>query len=87
MLVVMATILVMFCLVTVLAGLCHQLPTWLCWLVVVANGSAASLGALGAYLFFTSVQEVLTLMGAENFVQDTSPKMTLSWAAYLAFTG
>ena len=83
----MATILVVFCLVVVLARLCRQLPKWLCWLVVVVNGSAASLGTLGAYLFFTSVQEVLTLMDAESFVQDTSPNMTLSWAACLAFAG
>ena len=75
------------CIVIVLVGRVFPLATWLRWCLFGATILASLVGVLGAYSFYASVQDLLSLMESESPLLNTDPVFSLSWAGILAFAG
>jgi len=86
-LVSLATVLMLLCVVIILVGRIFPLATWLRWCLFGATILASLFGVLGAYSFYASVQDLLTLIESESPLLNTDPVMKLGWTGILAFAG
>lgn len=84
---ILFTIMQVGCVIAALTGLCRQLAKWTIITIIVTHTTASLLATLGVFLFYASVQDVLTLMQNESPIQNTAPRMALGWGAFLSFAG
>jgi len=84
---VLATLGAFLVLIILTCGVQYKLPRWLAYSCVVGNAAAAILAGVVAGNFFSASQEVVSLLESDSIIQDTSPVMSISWAAILSFLG
>jgi len=84
---VLAILIAFLIIIVMTCGLQYKLPKSLAYGCVVGNTVGALASASAAFLFFSATQDVVSLLEVNSIIQDTAPKMTLSWAAIFSFVG